>query len=164
MAEMAGRGASAEVRQAAAERRRQVTQLRRSGLTFEAIGKQLGFSRHIAYKHYRRALQIIPKAGVDELRKLEGERIADVRWRIYTELAGRPDPKFPNDPTKMIRPSFSRFVRLIGSLAQDQPPRGAPVRPVHAETCTSGVGAGWPVNQRRRIGSAACAADRSGTG
>ena len=39
---MAGRGASAEVRQAAAERRRQVMQLRLSGSTFEAIGKHVG--------------------------------------------------------------------------------------------------------------------------
>jgi hypothetical protein len=79
------------VRQAAAERRRQVTQLRLSGSTFEAIGKQLGFSRHLAYKHYRLALQTIPKVGVDELRKLEGERIAGVGWSAGSQISERSD-------------------------------------------------------------------------
>jgi DNA-binding CsgD family transcriptional regulator len=114
--EMAGRGASPEVRQAAAERRRQVSQLRLRGLTFEAIGKQLGISRNLAYKHYRRGLRLIPAAAVDEMRNLEGERITDARRRIYTELAGRPNPKFPNDPTKTIRPSPRLVLRLIDTV------------------------------------------------
>ena len=60
------------MRQLAAERQRQVVQLRIRGISFEAIGKQLGFSRHVAFKQYRRPLRLIPAAGVDELRKLEG--------------------------------------------------------------------------------------------
>jgi hypothetical protein len=47
------------------------------------------------------------------MRKIEAERIADLRRRIWAELAGRPDPKFPNDPTKTIRPSPGRVIRLI---------------------------------------------------
>jgi hypothetical protein len=113
---MAGRGASPEVRQKAAERRRQVMQLRLRGLTFEAIGKELGISRHLAYKHYGRALRLIPAASVDQLRKLQSERITDAYRRIYMELAGRPHPKFPNDPTKTIRPSVRNVFRLIDTL------------------------------------------------
>jgi len=71
---------------------------------------------HLAYKHYRRGLTLIPAAAVNEMRKLEDERIADVRRRIYTELAGRPHPKFLNDPTKTIRPSPREVHRLVDSL------------------------------------------------
>jgi hypothetical protein len=102
-------GASPEIRQAAAERQRQVMQLRIRGITFEAIGRQLGCSRIIAFKVYRKALRAIPKADVDEYRKLEAERIADLRQRIWSELAGRPDP---NDPTKTIRPDPATIADL----------------------------------------------------
>jgi hypothetical protein len=36
-----------------------------------------------------------PKAAVNEMRKLEAERIADLRQLIWSELAGRPDPADP---------------------------------------------------------------------
>jgi hypothetical protein len=94
----------------AAERRRQVVQLRIRGLSFEAIGMQLGFGRQLAHKHYKRALKLIPKAGVDEMRKLEAERIADLRQRIWSELAGRPDP---SDPNRTLRPSPERLADLV---------------------------------------------------
>jgi hypothetical protein len=113
---MAGRGASPEVRQKAAERRRQVIQLRLRGLTFEAIGKELGISRALAYKHYLKAINLIPAASVEQLRTLQGERITEYRRRIYMELAGRPHPKFPNDPSKTIRPSVRNVFRLLDRL------------------------------------------------
>jgi len=108
---MARPGASPEVRQKAAERQRQVLQLRLRGLSFDAIGKQLGCSQQIAFKVYRKALRAIVHPAVEELRKLEAERIADLRQRIWSELAGRPDPA---DPQKAIRPDPATVVALIG--------------------------------------------------
>jgi hypothetical protein len=104
-------GASPEVRQRAAERQRQVLQLKLRGLSFDSIGKQIGCSQQIAFKVYRKALRAIVHPAVDELRKLEAERIADLRQRIWSELAGRPDP---DDPQKIIRPDPATVVALIG--------------------------------------------------
>jgi len=98
------------VRLAAAERQRQVMQLRIRGLTFEAIGKQIGCTRVIAFRVYRKALKAIPRADVEEYRKLETERIADLRQRLWSELAGRADPA---DPTKTIRPDTETTMGII---------------------------------------------------
>ena len=108
---MARPGASPEVRQRADERQRQVMQLRIHGLSFDAIGKQLGCSQQIAFKVYRKALRAIVHPAVEEMRKLEGERIADLRQRIWSELAGRPNPK---DPQKTVRPDPEIVATLVG--------------------------------------------------
>jgi hypothetical protein len=44
------------------------------------------------------------------MRKLEAERIADLRQRIWAELAGRPDPA---DPTKTIRLNPAVLLALV---------------------------------------------------
>ena len=60
---------------------------------------------------YHRAVKRMPKADVAAIRKLEAERIADLRQRIWAELAGRPDP---NNPTQTIRPAPEpRVVDLV---------------------------------------------------
>jgi hypothetical protein len=108
---MARRGANPEAQLLAAERQRQVVQLRLRGLSFESIGKQLGgISKQAAHKLCKTALRLIPKPDVEELLKLEVERIADLRSRIWSRLAGRPDP---NDPTKMIQPNNEELVALV---------------------------------------------------
>src|SRR5580704_14873965 len=82
-----------------AERAREVVDMRIRGVTFEAIGKTIGVSKHRAYKIYRDYLRKIPSDSLEELRKIECERIADLRARLYAEMDGRPDPK---DPSKLI--------------------------------------------------------------
>jgi hypothetical protein len=57
-----------------------------------------------------RWLKLIPKAGIEEMRKLEAERIADLRQRIWSELAGRPDAA---NPAKTIRLNPTVFVALV---------------------------------------------------
>jgi hypothetical protein len=42
------------------------------------------------------------------MRELEAERIADLRQRLWSRLAGRPDP---NDPTKTIQPDNEDLFR-----------------------------------------------------
>jgi hypothetical protein len=49
---------------------------------------------------FNRAVKRLPKNDVEALRKLEGERIQDLRFRIWNELGGRPDPQNPNDPNE----------------------------------------------------------------
>ena len=46
------------------------------------------------------------------MRKLEGERIAELRQRVWTDLAGKPDPK---DPTRTVRPEGETLATLIGA-------------------------------------------------
>jgi hypothetical protein len=67
-------GRTPEARLAAAEHQRQVVLLRIRGITFDAIGKQLGMTRQAAHLLYKRALKLTPKADVEEMRKLEAER------------------------------------------------------------------------------------------
>jgi hypothetical protein len=72
-------------------------------------GRDLG-SAHALYK---KALKLTPKAEVEEMRKLEAERIADLRQRLWSRLAGRPDPA---DPTKTIQPTNDELVALVGQV------------------------------------------------
>jgi hypothetical protein len=100
-----------EARVAAAEHQQQVILLRIRGVSFGAIGKQLGLSKPAVFKLYKKALKLVPKADIEELRKLEAERIADIRQRLWGRLAGRPDP---SDPSKTIQPTTDEMVALIG--------------------------------------------------
>jgi hypothetical protein len=118
------RGASPEVRERPAERMRQVIALRLCGISFEAIGQQLGFSKQVAHKLFKRALKSLPKSGsVSELRRLEDERIAEMRARLWSELSGRqvrrPDPE---NPGKFImvteRPEPETAKSLIDGLVR----------------------------------------------
>jgi hypothetical protein len=113
---LAGRGgnrSSPEVRLAAAEHQRQVVLLRIRGIPFEAIGKQLDMTKQAAHALYKKALKLTPKADVEEMRKLEAERIADLRQRLWARLAGRPDA---NDPSKTIPPTNEELVALVGQV------------------------------------------------
>ena len=95
----------------ARERERQVVQLFIRGGTWLEIARQLGFSGESgARMAFNRALKRIPPADVQLMRKLEGERITDMRRRIWSELAGRADPQ---DPTKTTRPNVEQIAILI---------------------------------------------------
>jgi len=95
---------------AARERERNVVELCLRGATFEQIGRQLNIDRSTAYKAWDRALKRLPKADVEAMRKMESERIRDLRFRIWNELAGRPDP---NDPAKTVRPEPGLVIDLV---------------------------------------------------
>jgi len=105
-------GSSAAARIAAAETRRQVVALRIRGLSYQAIGKQLGISKAAAHKHFKNALKEIPKADREELRMLEAQRIADLRQRLWGDLAGKPNP---DDSNKMIRPEGETLATLVNA-------------------------------------------------
>jgi hypothetical protein len=95
---------------AARERERNVVELCLRGATFEQIGRQLNIDRSTAYKAWGRALKRLPKADVEAMRKMESERIRDLRFRVWNELAGRPDP---NDPAKTVRPEPGLVIDLV---------------------------------------------------
>jgi hypothetical protein len=112
---MAKGGSSPEARIAAAERQRQVVQMRIRGVPFEAIGKQLGISGVAAHKLYNKALKMTPKADIEEMRKIEAERLADLRQRLWTDLAGKPDPI---DPSRTIRPTGETLATLVNAAVR----------------------------------------------
>jgi DNA-directed RNA polymerase sigma subunit (sigma70/sigma32) len=57
-----------------AERRARVVELRRSRMTFDAIGHQLGISSQRAGRIFSDALAALPRHGIDELRAEETAR------------------------------------------------------------------------------------------
>jgi hypothetical protein len=59
------------------ERERQVLELRRAGATFEEIARAVGYKNHSgASEAYKRAIRrAFAKAGVDEMRELELDRL-----------------------------------------------------------------------------------------
>lgn len=74
-----------------AERRRLALELRRSGLSFDRIGQQLGISRQAAHSHVTKALEKL--AGeiddrADELRAMELERLDRILLGCYQAAAG----------------------------------------------------------------------------
>ena len=97
---------------AARERERNVVELCLRGATFEQIGRQLNMDRSTAYKAWDRALKRLPKADVEALRKAQSERLQRMRGKVWTEIAGRADPR---DPTKVVAPSPELLNDLIGT-------------------------------------------------
>jgi hypothetical protein len=89
-----GNRLSREAIVAAHERERQAVQLFIRGLSWLEIGRQLGMSDRGAQKAFERAVKRIPPKDAELLRKLQSERFADYRRRLFSELAGRekPDP------------------------------------------------------------------------
>jgi hypothetical protein len=120
----AQRGARPEIRAQAAERKRQVVALRIRGISFEAIGRQLGFSRQVAHKLFIKALRDLPPSvKASDLRRLEDERIAEMRARCWTELSGRevrrPDPENPGKYITITeRPDTEAVTSLINTLVR----------------------------------------------
>ena len=122
---MANRGgATPEVRFRAAERERQIVALRVRGIPFETIGQQLGISRQIANKLFNRALRRLPPSiNAADMRRLEDERIAEMRARCWSELAGRderkPDRQNPGQFITVTKlPTAETVKNLIDSLVR----------------------------------------------
>jgi len=109
---MAKVGKTPEARRLAAEHQQQVIMLRIRGLSFSEIGRQVGVTKQASFLLYKKALKLIPKADLEELRKLEAERIVDLRKRVWADLAGKQDP---SDPAKIIRPEGQTLATLVNA-------------------------------------------------
>ena len=81
---------------AARERERTIVSLYARGANLAQIGQQFGLAESTVRSAFNRALKRFPKVEVKNLRNLEGERIQDMRFRLWNEMAGRekeiPDP------------------------------------------------------------------------
>lgn len=73
----------------AMEKRAQVVELRRQGLTFAAIGKAMGFSRVRAQTLYRQALAAIVSPAVEALRAEQLKELSAARDAVMKVLAAR---------------------------------------------------------------------------
>lgn len=69
-------------RLAAMEKRAKVVELRRQGLTFAAIGQEMGFSYQRAQTLYRQALAAVVSPAVEALRAEHLEELAEARERV----------------------------------------------------------------------------------
>lgn len=73
----------------AAERRAKALEMRKGGMTYDAIGKNLGISQVAAYKHVKRALTLLVQEPLEEYRKVEFERLSIMLRAIWPKvLAG----------------------------------------------------------------------------
>jgi hypothetical protein len=84
---MAEPGKLAVRRPRAHKTRKQVLALRLMGATFDAIGKQLGFTAFASRKHYRRALEAISPLEEAQERKAALARIESLRFTLNIKLA-----------------------------------------------------------------------------
>ena len=104
-----------QIRVTAAERRRQVLELRLGGLNFRQIAAQVGYANPgAAHRAYLQELRAIPAAAADELRTTELERYDEWQARLTARLRTG-DMSVIRD---LIRLSDQR-ARLTGLYAAD---------------------------------------------
>jgi hypothetical protein len=72
--------------QAVTDRQLEVLTLRRTGLSFRAIGLQLGIAGPVVYDHYMKAMGKVAHAQADEIRRVEGAKLQDL-WDVAYDLA-----------------------------------------------------------------------------
>lgn len=79
---------------ASIERRAKNVALRKAGASFEQIATQLGYSdRGRAYHDFQAALKAIEAPGVEELRKLELERLDALQVAVWPKAISERDLK-----------------------------------------------------------------------
>jgi hypothetical protein len=76
------------------------------------LANSWGISKAAAHKHFKNALKEIPKADREEMRQVEAERIADLRQRLWGDLAGKPDSDVRN---MTIRPEGETLATLVNA-------------------------------------------------
>jgi hypothetical protein len=91
-----------------AERAREIMDMRIRGMTFEAIGKALKISAARVYQIFKNYLQKIPSGAIEDHRKVERERIADQRARLYAKI----DSKQPEPDAYMTARLIDSLIRL----------------------------------------------------
>lgn len=131
--------AHADDRVGVAEKMDKVIELRRHGLTFQAIGDQLGHSRQWVHELYERALVEIPAANVAALRTGMVGELAEV-IRVAAEVmhsdhyahsngkvvidpdTGKPllDSAPKLDAGRTIIAAHARLAKLVGADAPSQ--------------------------------------------
>lgn len=72
---------------AARERERTIVSLYARGANLSQIGRQLGLGESTVRMAFNRAVKRLPKTDVEALRKLQAERIHQMRLKVWTELS-----------------------------------------------------------------------------
>lgn len=103
-----------------AEMTRQALELRKAGLTYDEIAKNVGFnSPQTAHAHVAKALRELPMDGVMELRTLQIQRTHDLLKSVWRN-AFNPKAMRPDDPSTVQSPSMHlAYVRQAQSLIRD---------------------------------------------
>ena len=86
-------GTHPQARAQAAQRRRQIFELRLRGATFDDIARMLGMHAQAVIKSYHRELHAIPKEARDRLQKEQKQRIDRQRAKLWTKFEAATDPE-----------------------------------------------------------------------
>lgn len=107
---MAGKARPSRITPSVIEREAEVLKLRRGGLTFDLIAKELGFSHASgAHKAYVNACKRIISSDVEEIRNIEAERLDIAQSAIWRKVLGGEIPAIQT----LIR-IMERRARLFG--------------------------------------------------
>ena len=98
-----------------------VMELRRIGLTFEQIAKEVGYAgRQGAKEAYDAAIARMGREAAEDLRTLENERLTDLWRRAYTQLS-KIDAKDVDALTKLESVMLRISQRRSGLMGLDAP-------------------------------------------
>lgn len=118
---MSKKGQKTALTPAIAEKYREVVRLRAAGLTFDEVAQRVGYaSRSSAKEAYDRAIKSWGDEAVDDLRKLEGERVEQLWRRVYGRLIAA-DIDDIDGFTKLLNASIRVCKRRAELLGLDAP-------------------------------------------
>lgn len=120
---MAGNQFNPDAALSAAERDAHVVELKRSGLTFEQIGRQLGVSKQVVHRRFQRAVTLIRATAVEEWRQQQLSEIETDR-ELTREIFNAHHPVVSNgkvfDELDDDGPKLAALAHLAKLRAQEQ--------------------------------------------
>ena len=134
-----------------AERRQQAFEMRKKGLTYAEIGKELGISMQAAHRHvaiYLQALENKTEEDAREIIRLDMERLDDMLQGLYPEAI--------NGDSAAVDRVLKIMERRAKLLGLDKPAKVAATSPDGKES--------WipPANEDERVARIAAILERAG--
>lgn len=142
-----GESKTSKRRLAARDKWRQALELRKTGMTFEAIAKAVGYScAASAYKAVMTALKDSLREPAEELRELEGARLDALQERLADNVESGKDLLLVIDRLLKIMDRRAKLFGLDAEKANEVPPVVGPLviirteKEVHSEGTAAGGG------------------------
>lgn len=100
----------------AAHRDSRAVRLRSEGSSYDEIAKILGFAnRSVAFKAVQRALTAVVQPGVEQLRRLEIDRLDSIQLRLWrTLLDAQCDPAQRRETVLLLLRVMDQRAKLLG--------------------------------------------------
>ena len=126
---MPGEPKTSKRRIAAKEKQAEALELRKAGLTYDAIAARLGYTNKTsAYKAVMTALNDLRREPAEEVRRLEVERL-DALWQRLWDRLNMAGPLKLSDLGQIIQYALKLSERRAKLLGLDQPMKIAPTDP-----------------------------------